>query len=253
MTVASSNRNSNPPVPAHSEMILEETVIVVLNVLSYAWQKLLKKRKFSICGADEDDITEELRKIIGYLHAFEPEKVPGFDKFETLDRDILVPGASGSEHDSRPDFVFRLFRDYRPINRVNSAFYGIHVECKPIDSSHGVGEKYCSDGLDRFVTQKKYASHVDRGIMLAYVRYTCYLPEGLKYVLDRSIKNQNNPYGIVKNVALHTDTAKPGGEKIGLTTHKRTNKRSGDITIYHLWLNSKKPCMDGRCRGCKKP
>ena len=222
---------------------------VVQNALALAWRHLLNRvnvGQFTICGTDEDIITEQLYMILCELHATEPEGVGGFDLVETPVREGNLRNCNGKRPDCQPDLTFRPVRGQ--VLAANLALVGIFVECKPIDAAHPVPSSYCAKGLVRYV-RGDYAWAVDRALMVGYVRNHCRLPEGLEACVRSDAREQ--PYYSLE--PLIASARSQMGDPVYLSRHERQFPSdcvpAPPITLHHLWLHPAEPCEQSRCRG----
>ena len=116
----------------------------------------------------------------------------------------------------------------------------LFVECKPVDSTHPGGSKYCDDGLIRFV-RGDYAWAIQEGMMLAMAEplpitlfppWTC--PER-----RTSLATVQLPQACYARDATSGDQAEP----VHSSKHRRDftwlddKGKATDITIYHLWYD----------------
>jgi hypothetical protein len=221
-------------------------MIVVENALSWAWRVLLSDvadGNFSLCSAEEDEITEQIQVILGELHAAEPAPVEGFSQL-SLGRDGKVRSCDGRRLDLQPDLTFYPLRG--SISTTNTIFAGIFVECKPVDSKHPIGSAYCKEGLARFI-RGDYAWAVDRALMVGYVRNRCWLPSGLLACTTGAAAQEYGFSGGIEEVANTCF-----GEKVFRSVHWRSCARIErplePIALDHLWLYPSSPCEATRCR-----
>lgn len=225
-------------------------MVVIQNALAHAWRQLLEEvaeGQFTICGEDEDKITERLYMILDDIYSNEPETIQGLSVFQTPVREGNLRNRAGNKLDCQPDLTFRPLRDQ--LETRSSATAAIFVECKPIDSTHPIGSTYCKEGVSRFV-REDYAWAVDRAIMLGYVRNICPLPDGLAYVLD---SNQGRKaYRVKKGLASLGQTNH--GDDVYCSVHHRgcestsSHTPSLPIVLHHLWLTPEEPCEPTRCK-----
>lgn len=222
-------------------------LIVVENALSFAWRVLLSDvadGKFSLCSAKEDEITEQIQRILGELHAAEPMPIEGFSQF-SLGRDGKVRSYDGRRLDLQPDLTFYPLRGSIPTTNTIDA--GIFVECKPVDSNHPVGSAYCKEGLARFI-RGDYAWSVDRAVMVGYIRNHCWLPSGLLACATGAAAQEYGFSGGIEEAAV-TGL----GDKVFRSVHKRSfslvERPAEPIALDHLWLYPSSPCEATRCRG----
>ena len=88
-------------------------MVIVQNALAHAWRRLLKEvaeGHFTICGKDEDTITERLYMILDDLYSNEPETIQGFSVFQTPVREGNLRNRAGNKLDCQPDLTFRPLR-----------------------------------------------------------------------------------------------------------------------------------------------
>lgn len=236
---------ANAPAP-----IALSLLVVVQNALAVAWRVLLEeveKGLFSLCEADEDDITERLYMILGEMHAAGEAAVSGLSQFETPVREGNMRSHDRKHKDKQPDLAFRPLRGY--LHTSNTVPTAIFIECKPIDHRHPLPSTYCRAGLIRFVNGE-YAWAVDRAMMVGYVRNLCALPGGLSTCLDDAL--------LASELALHgsLETLSPTafGDIVCQSKHRRAFALQGSlvpagiITVHHLWLRPLEPCEQSRCR-----
>lgn len=230
--------------------IPESLMAVVQNALAYAWRLLLEEvtqGQFSICGEEEDKITERLYMILDYLFSNESEIIPSLSLFQTPIREGNLRNRAGDKLDCQPDLTFRPLKGQ--LVARSSAMAAIFVECKPIDSRHPIGSTYCKEGISRFI-REDYAWAVDRAIMLGYVRNICPLPSGLDYVLDSHVGREEYQVKKGLNSLGQTDY----GDKVYYSVHNRGHKAASShaqnlpIALHHLWLSPKEPCENTRCK-----
>ena len=222
---------------------------VIQNALAHAWRQLLKdvaEGQFSICGEEEDTITERLYMILDELSSNHPESIKGLSLFQTPVREGNLRNRTGTRLDCQPDLTFRPLRG-QLVTRSN-AMAAILVECKPIDSAHPIGSTYCKAGISRFV-KEDYAWAVDRALMLGYVRNICDLPNGLAYVLDGATGQKE--YRVKNSVASLGQTIY--GDGVYSSVHYRGSNASRQtsnlpIALHHLWLKTEEPCENTRCK-----
>ncbi len=221
-------------------------MITVQNALAHAWRRLLEEDgegSFTICGQEEDTITERLYMILDDIYSNEPDIIHGLSAFQTPVREGNLANRVGNKRDCQPDLAFRPLRGQLKTRSTTMA--AIFVECKPIDSAHPIGSTYCKEGICRF-TREDYAWAVDRAIMLGYVRNICALPHGLTCILHS--ESGRKKYSVEKELTLQGTTMH--GDMVYCSTHQR-NQNSATaqpITLHHLWLEPENPCEITRCR-----
>lgn len=216
-------------------------ILLVRRVLLRAFQ-LLREQNFQIGAAGEDEITAALRSVIEN-DLRESGSVAGFSKrtYEPVVRQGQWANYNGAVLTKTPDLCFKLRNDESEPRPVIPEFNALFIECKPVDTTHSAGGKYCDDGMVRFV-RGDYAWAMQEGMMLAYARN------------GRTIANHLIPAMSEKHRLASLATAQlperctnPGAaacaaaEAIHTSRHHRTFQwRDGkgvatDICIYHLW------------------
>jgi len=139
-----------------------------------------------------------------------------------------------------PDLCFKLRSDeeeYRPVLSEHEALF---VECKPVDTTHSVGGKYCDDGLCRFV-DGDYAWAMEEGMMLAYSRKRTIAKHLIPAMQDSKRHEQLKVVDAPMTVANTNAIGQGLCEALYVSRHKRgflwvANKGAAtNILIYHSW------------------
>lgn len=213
--------------------------LVVEDALRMAWNRLGENQSrynvdLNICG--EDDVSIRLQDILEDI--IQTGCIPGFtaDIFQTVSRGENLSNFNGGHINKQPDLIFRL-KDTAP--GVNRVYYGIFVECKPIDEKHTIGKTYCNEGVIRFVNGD-YAWAMPCGMMVGYVRSNSYNISG-----NLTTTLENPKYSNLCTVGSPTECSKSkNNPSVYITEHQRnwvhTNgKPPGNIILRHLWLSVK--------------
>ena len=216
-------------------------ILLIRRVLLRAFQ-LLREQKFNFSDAKEDQITAALRAVIEN-DLRENNQVAGFNKhtYETVIRQGQWANYNGAILTKTPDLCFRLRHDDATPRSVILEFDALFIECKPVDTAHPAGGKYCDDGLSRFVLGH-YAWAMQEGMMLAYAR------DG-RTIAGHLIPAMSEPRRLhsLATVQLPEPCSFPaaaacaGAEAAHTSRHRRAfpwpdNKGvATEITIYHLW------------------
>jgi len=126
-------------------------ILLIVRVLCRAFE-ILREEKFNLARAKEDQVTAALRAVIEN-NLRQSGSVPGFNRhtYERVGRQEQVANYDLSRLSKSPDLLFKLRHDDCELRLVLSEFDALFVECKPVDSTHAAGSKYCDDGLIRFV------------------------------------------------------------------------------------------------------
>lgn len=216
-------------------------ILLIRRVLCRAFE-MLREGEFRLVEATEDQITAALVAVIEN-DLRQTGRVRGFNKgsYDRVDRQGQVANFDGTRLGKSPDLCFALRHDDREPRMVLSEYDALFVECKPVDSTHAVGSRYCDDGLIRFV-RGDYAWAMQEGMMLAYARDGRTIAGHL--VRAMSEPKRKTSLGTVELPrAGHAPdaTGRDRAEPIHISKHRRgfswlDNKgKATDITIYHLW------------------
>jgi hypothetical protein len=215
-------------------------ILLVRRVLIHAFD-LLRERNFPFATALEDEITTALKSIIEN-DLRQTGKVAGFNKrtYETVIRQAQVANYNQTKLTKTPDLCFKLQNyeeESRPVLPEHDALF---VECKPMDSSHSVGGKYCDDGLSRFV-DGDYAWAMEEGMMLAYSRKRSIAAHLIPAMQDSKRHAQLKVVDLPTAVANSNAIAQNFCETLHISRHKRDfpwvadKGFATDILIYHSW------------------
>lgn len=218
-------------------------ILLVRRVLLRAFE-LLREESFDLAAASEDQVTAALQNVIENNLRVNGG-VAGFSKhtYEPVVRQGQWANYNFTILTKTPDLCFRLRHDEGPPRPVIPVFDALFIECKPVDSTHPAGSKYCDDGLIRFV-RGDYAWAMQEGMMLGYAR------EG-RTIADHLIPSMSEPPRLV---SLKTETgpvpttsrasaAVSCAERIHFSLHRRGfpwpcgKGPASDITIFHVWCN----------------
>ena len=203
--------------------------------------ELIRSEGFDLTSASEDDISFKLEE------EFMNRLIPDCDGELDLSFIVNVTRESASaNHDQsslgrKPDLVFHLNRRElcRSHNRVQDCLY---AECKPVGRAHRLNEHYCAvdkktSGIERFVCGA-YASSMEQGMMIAYVRdgfqITRHLADALKQSKARAGLGQPSDLSCVcEAIGAHN-------QGLYLTTHQRLfpqpdGRNATPIDLYHSW------------------
>ena len=210
--------------------------LVVEDAFRMAWNHLVENQSrydVDLNTCEEDDISIRLQDILEDIIV--AGGIDGFttDIFQTVSRGENLRNFNGEHINKQPDLIFRLKDTIPGVKRV---YYGIFVECKPIDEKHTIGKTYCNDGIIRFVNGD-YAWAMSCGMMVGYVRNNSYtIPEKLTPALE------NPKYSNLLAVKLPRECSKSKNDQpTHITEHERNWKyidggEPGNIVIRHLWL-----------------
>jgi hypothetical protein len=216
-------------------------ILLVRRVLLRAFD-LLREQKFQLAVASEDEITAALRSVIEN-NLRESGSVAGFNKraYEPVVRQGQWANYNGAVLTKTPDLCFRLRHDESEPRFVIPEFDALFIECKPVDTAHPAGGKYCDDGLIRFV-RGDYAWAMQEGMMLAYARDGRTIADYLVPAMREkprliSLATNQLPAPCLTPAAA----ACTGTEVVHTSRHRRGfpwpegKGLATDITVYHLW------------------
>ena len=216
-------------------------ILLIRRVLCRAFE-LLRKEKFRLAEASEDQVTTALRSVIEN-NLRQTGSIPGFNKlnYDSVVRQSQVANFDGTHPAKEPDLYFKLRHDEAEPRMVLSEHDALFVECKPVDSTHAAGSQYCDKGLIRFV-RGDYAWAMQEGMMLAYARNgrtiaSHLIPAMRKTERMASLKTIELPQACRASGATGNAHAEP----VHISKHRRgftwpdKKGKATDITIYHLW------------------
>ena len=215
--------------------------LIIEMALRKAWELMREKPRngFDLNSALEDPITQELQERL--LNEVRKDcLVEGFDRqlFPAIPRAPKHPNYEGKYIDRMPDLAIAL------VDRKNIGLPSedeLFIECKPVDKTHPVGQKYCHDGLIRFV-RGDYAWAMVDAMMIGYVREGYNINPKLVKALQKSktiitlqpptpcIKSFPTAYSEVTHITRH-DRSFP---------YPESGEQAPPITIRHLWLKRDK-------------
>lgn len=196
---------------------------------------------FDLAKADEDDITFKLEEE--FMNRLIPDDTGDLDLgfIANVTRESATANYDQSSTGRKPDLVFHLNRRElcQTHNRVNDCLY---AECKPVGRAHPLSRHYCAvgkktSGIERFVCGA-YASAMEQGMMIAYVRdgfqITSQLAKALCAAETRT--GLGDPSSLTC-VVEGNDTFCQG---LYLSTHRRRfswseGRPASPIDIYHSW------------------
>ena len=237
------NMFAPPPQLPHPDIHLSE-LLIIEEGLRTAWSLLRTTSPlgFDLANADEDEITEQFIQII-LDQVLEHDLVRGFGKSLFLvHRESKFRNFNGEKLDKMPDLAVSIIGRKDVGFRSNDELF---IECKPVGPKHTVGQKYCDDGIIRFV-EGGYAWTMRQAMMIGYVStgYTIIpkLSDALKdpkrITSPKIIETLDFPYACL-NAKSKADL---WCEAVYITRHKRNFKYiqneepAPPITLRHLWL-----------------
>lgn len=196
---------------------------------------------FDLAKADEDDITFKLEEE--FMNRLIPDDTGDLDLgfITNVTRESATANHDQSSTGRKPDLVFHLNRRglCQTHNRVNDCLY---AECKPVGRAHPLNRHYCAvgkktSGIERFVCGA-YASAMEQGMMIAYVRDGFQITRQLANALAAPEARQ----GLGEPSPL-TCVVEGNGkycQGLHLSTHHRLfswseGRPASPIDIYHSW------------------
>lgn len=202
--------------------------------------EMIRADGFDLRSADEDNITFRLEDM------FENRLMRGdsgdldLSFIRSVTRESATANYDESSLGRKPDLVIRLERELvETHNRVQDCLY---AECKPVGRQHPLREHYCAvgrrtAGIERFVCGA-YASAMEQGIMIAYVRDEFQITRQLADLLaePRAQAGLGQPSAL--SCVIEASDADCQG--LYLTTHQRlfswpSGGPATPIDIYHSW------------------
>lgn len=215
--------------------------LLIRRVLCHAFD-VLREQDIDLATASEDELTMFLESVI-FNDLWRSGCVTGFDhrSFHPPTRQGEIANHDMTKMAKKPDLCFRLQHDDIESRAVLPEFDALFVECKPVDTNHPVGAKYCNDGLNRFVNGE-YAWAMQEGLMLAYVRDGKTIAKDLLPAIQVE-KRMKSLCVIQIPQPLEVDgrSANCRAQPIHVSKHRRDFEwKDGkgpatDITVYHFW------------------
>ncbi|WP_221033243.1 hypothetical protein [Actomonas aquatica] len=219
---------------------LKERWIYAIHLALVRAFEMIRADGFDLSSADEDGISKQIEEM------FENHRIrdDGGELDVSFIRSVTRESATANHDESsirrKPDLIFKLNRELREThNRVQDALF---AECKPVGRAHPLRDHYCAvgkktSGIERFVCGA-YASAMEQGMMIAYVR------DGFQ--IDRDLADAlalpKTHVGLGEPTALTCVIESNSKECQGLhlTTHQRLfswprGKPATPIELYHSW------------------
>lgn len=230
---APNHRLPHPPIPTRLLLAAHAAFIEAFVIL-----RATPPAGFVLSTALEKEITRQLKGILAnYL--LPGAIVPGFNKtyFSYVVRDPELTCYDGTHPDKKPDIVLGLQRpDGARIIPDQDALF---VECKPVDSTHGLTSEYGVAGIRRFV-EGEYAWAMRSAMMLAYVRGNYTVTQHLRANLRKNAKDSR--FGSPTSPRKFPGTVRGAKyDALRFTKHGRdfawpmTSKSATPITLIHSW------------------
>ena len=218
-------------------------ILLVRRVLLRAFE-LLRDQEFNLTAATEDQVTAALRSTIEN-DLRQSGSVAGFNRrtYETVVRQGQCANYDGSRLSKTPDLCFKLRDDEGEQRPVISEHDALFIECKPVDTTHAAGGKYCDDGLCRFV-DGDYAWAMEEAMMLAYARdgrtiTTHLLPAMGEPGRMKSLQTEQLPAALT----IPGASAEKFAETVHLSRHRRGfpwpdgKGQATSIDVFHVWCS----------------
>jgi len=216
-------------------------ILLVRRVLLRAFE-LLRDEKFNLAAASEDQVTAALRSTIEN-NLRQSGSIVGFSRrtYETVVRQGQVANYDGSRLTKAPDLCFKLRDGEGDPRPVLSEYDALFIECKPVDTTHAAGGRYCDDGLCRFV-QGDYAWAMEEAMMLAYARDGRTIA---KHLLPAMGELERMKSLQTEQIPVPLTVAGASSEKFAETVHLSRHRRgfpwrdgkgqATAIDVFHVW------------------
>lgn len=216
-------------------------VILLIRRVILRAVELLRERNASLSHYKEDEITTALRAIIEN-DLRQSGSVPGFNRktFDLVQRQDQVTNFDQTKYLKTPDLSFKLRNDEEEPRPVLSEHDALFVECKPVDKDHGVGSRYCDDGLNRFI-DGDYAWAMEEALMLGYARHRTIVEHLIPAIEEprrlRRLHVVETPSPVGGPGAAATEEA----EVLHVSRHRREffwldgKGAATEILVYHSW------------------
>jgi hypothetical protein len=218
-------------------------VPVILLVRRVIWRALiiLRESGFNLREATEDQVTAGLRAVIEN-NLRQNGTVPGFNRrnYDPVVRQSQVANFDGTKLTKTPDLCFKLRIADKAAYKEISEYDALFVECKPVDATHGVGSRYCDDGLVRFVVGD-YAWAMQEGIMVAYARNQRTIADHLIPAMNEADRLTTLATARLPQILAAHQAENAAADRIHVSVHRRNfswpaeKGQATNITLYHLW------------------
>lgn len=216
-------------------------ILLVRRVVLCAFDRL-RKQKFSLATAKEDEVTAALRSVIendlrqtGVVHGFNRRT------YDAVVRQGQIANYDHSRLTKTPDLCFKLRNDEEEPRTVISEQDALFVEAKPVDDAHPVGSKYCDDGLNRFV-KGSYAWAMEEALMLGYARHGRTIAKHLIPAIEESARAKALKTKVTPTAVAHPNARGVAhAEALHVSRHVRGFQwiagkgPATDILVYHSW------------------
>lgn len=216
-------------------------ILLVRRVLISAFE-LLRAEGFQLAAASEDQVTAALRSTIEN-NLRQSGSIAGFNRhtYETVVRQGQCANYDGTRLTKTPDLCFKLRNDEDEPRLVLSEHDALFIECKPVDSAHPVGGKYCDDGLCRFVNGD-YAWAMEEAMMLAYAREGRTVTTHLVPAMSESARMKALQTDQLPTLSTATGAAASKfAEAVYVSRHRRSfpwqdhKGQATPIDVFHVW------------------
>lgn len=219
---------------------LNERWIAAVHLALQRAFELIRADGFDLANASEDGVTFQLEEIFENRLMRCESDGPDLGFIRSVTRESATANHDESSIGRKPDLVFRLNRELcHSHNRVQDSLF---TECKPVDRAHPLNKHYCAvgkktSGVERFVTGA-YASAMEQGMMIAYVRdgfqITPHLAQALATPEART--GLGEPSTLTCVIAGNNTSC----QGLYLTTHERLfpwqdGTKATPIDLYHSW------------------
>jgi hypothetical protein len=220
--------------------LLKDRWIAAIHVGLKRAFEMIRSDGVDLSNAEENDITLKLEE------AFENRLMRGegdgldFGFIRSVSREPATANYNESSISRKPDLVFRLNRELcHSHNRVQDC---LHAECKPVDRAHPLDRHYCAvgkktSGIERFVCGA-YASAMEQGMMIAYVRDGFQITRHLAAALATS--EARTGLGKPSSLTCVIEASDKLCQGLYLSTHQRLfllndGRQATPIKLYHSW------------------
>lgn len=204
--------------------------------------ELIRTDGFDLARAEEDDITFWLENVFENRLMRDDRGNLDLGFVRSVTRETATANHDESSIGRKPDLVFRLTRELcQTHNRVQDSLF---AECKPVGRKHPLNDHYCAvgkktSGIERFVCGA-YASAMEQGLMIAYVRDGFQITRQLADTL--AIPKTRAGLGQPTVLSCVIEPTSKNCQGLYLTTHQRPfswpdGRPATPIDLYHSWHN----------------
>lgn len=219
---------------------LKERWIAATHLALVRGFEMIRSEGLDLANAGEDDVTDWLEDMLENRLMRDDSGDLDTSFIRSVTRESATANHDGSSIGRKPDLVIRLTREVcLTHDRRHDALF---AECKPVGRKHPLSKHYCAvgkktSGIERFVCGA-YASAMEQGILIAYVRDGFHIIRNLAVSLaaPKSRAGLGEPSALSCVIEANNKHC----QGLYLTTHQRlfvwpNGKPATPIDLFHSW------------------